>query len=79
MRQILKTTRAIVRAQQKNTVSSEFRATVQVQNVPVDPARLSGCRKGRIAIADIVGEVFINVSNTAPVLRRVIGLLPLGC
>lgn len=26
----------------------------------------------RIAIADIVGEVFINVSNTAPVLRRVI-------
>jgi LysR family hca operon transcriptional activator len=26
----------------------------------------------RIAIADIVGEVFISVSNTAPVLRRVI-------
>ena len=57
---------------ERDVAGLTFRTVAKEPLVVVMPSDHRLARRQRVAVKELVGETFINVSNTAPVLRRVI-------
>src|SRR6202012_128624 len=56
----------------QDVVGRTFRTVTKEPLVVVMPSDHRLAARERVGVKEVVGETFINVSNTAPVLRRVI-------